>query len=338
MISKLMLKHILIFMGLSILLAGCGNTSTPTDSPVEPDVITIQLSWIHEYSAAPFHVALNEGFFENNNLDVTLLEGGFGDAGFIDPVVQVIEENISFGLSDGSRLIEAQSSGQPVVAIGAVLQRSPLALLSLGENDIQQPPDLAGQTVMVADGGARMIFDTLLDAQEIDSSSLQIEPRVTFGIDPLLTGETDVLVGWIINEGVALEEAGQSVNSILMSDYGVDTYDFVLFTTEDMVANQPDIVQRFVDSIVQGIEFIVTNPQQAIEHTLSFNEALVAEEQLLRLEATIPLMNVPGTQIGGMDPEIWQFTYDLLRQQDVVDETFDISSVYTLDFVNTDSE
>jgi ABC-type nitrate/sulfonate/bicarbonate transport system substrate-binding protein len=105
-----------------------------------------------------------------------------------------------------------------------------------------------------------------------------------------------------------------------------------------MIENNPDVVQRLMDSIVAGVEFTISNPQKAIEHTLSFNEELVEEQQLRRLEATIPLMNVPDTEIGSMSPEIWQFTYDLLAGQGIVDETFDVTEVYTQAFENSASE
>jgi NitT/TauT family transport system substrate-binding protein len=158
-------------------------------------------------------------------------------------------------------------------------------------------------------------------------------PRTSFGVDPLLNDEADALMGWIINESVLLEEAGETPNNILFSDYGIENYNFVLFTTEDMIANRPATVQNMVTGLLQGVEFVISNPEKAIEYTLEYNSELDSDAQLRRLQATIPLMNVPGITVGHMAPEIWQFMAELLQEQGIVDETFDVSAVYTLDFL-----
>jgi NitT/TauT family transport system substrate-binding protein len=168
----------------------------------------------------------------------------------------------------------------------------------------------------------------------VDNENLTVVSRTEFGVEPLLNNEADALMGWIINESVAIEEAGETPNNILFSDYGIDNYNFVIFTTEDMIANRPDTVRNLVTALLQGVEFVVSNPEKAIEHTLEFNSELDSDAQLRRLQAAIPLMNVPGVEIGSMDPEIWIFMADLLKAQGTIDDSFDISAAYTLDFLD----
>lgn len=320
------------------IIVGCTPQAAATATPTAPESVSIQLSWFHEYSLAPFHVAVREGFFSKHNLDVTLAEGGFNDTGYIEPIAEVVDGSVDFGLASSASLIQARANGQEVVAVANVLQRNPVALMTIGENPVQNPQDLVGRTIMVADGGARASLESLLLQQDIDTDSVTIIPRTEFGIDPLLNNEVDVLVAWIINEGVALEEAGHTPSFILMTDYGVDEYDFVLFTSDTMIETKPEVVRGVVDALRESLAFIVSNPEQAIEDTLSFNPELDESAQLKRLEATIPLMNVPGIPLGTMTPEVWQFSYSLLRNQGVVPEDFDVSTVYTLDFVPADSE
>lgn len=319
-----------------ISLVACSPTQVATPTPA-PTAVSIQLSWINEYSSSVFHTAVRNGHFAEQNLEATLIEAGFNDAGFIDPIQAVLNGEAEFALSNSASLIEARAAGQPVVAIASVLQRSPLAVISLPEAGITRPEDLAGHTVSVADGGARAVYETLLLTQNIDASTVNTVARTSFGIEPLINGEVDAMVAWIINEGVAVEEAGFDPQFILMSDYGVDTYDFVVFTTETMIAEHPETVRGVVTAVREGAQDVVDNPAQSIENTLTYNSELVQAEQLRRLEATIPLMNVPGHQLGGMDAEVWQFTHDFLVERGILTEPVDVSEVYTLEFLPNDA-
>ena len=332
---------VLIMLTLFMLvLAGCDSDSDDDDSnnaentSVETAEITLQTSWIHEYSSSVFHVAEQDGYFAAENLEVNLVEGGFDENGFIDPVAEVLGSENVFGLSESSTLIQARAAGQPVVAILSVLQRAPSALISLESNNISVPADLIGQTITISEGGAQRNFDSFLAIQGMTSENMTIVPRTDFGIDPLLNGDVDVLSGWIINEGVMVQEAGETPTYILLSDYGIDTYSFVLFTTEDTITNNPDAVQRLVNAMVASIQATIDDPDNAITQTLTYNPDLDFDAQLRRLEATIPLMNVPGLDIGTMQPEIWQADYELLVEQGIIEE-FEYEIVYDMTFINT---
>jgi NitT/TauT family transport system substrate-binding protein len=316
---------------LVLLVTACNPQSIPTTTPI-PVNTKIQLSWVHEYSSAPFHVAVQQGYFTAQGINAVLVEGGFNEQGYIDPIAQVVNGTVDFGMASASSILEARAQGQPVVAVANLLQRSPLGLISLDNITVQAPVDLQGKRVMVADGGARMLLDILLRQQDLDPTTLTIQSRTEFGIDPLTSGTTDVLVGWVINEGVALEEAALTPSYLLFSDYGLDLYEFVLFTTETILTEQPTTVQKVVDALRQGMQFTIENPAAAIEVTLSFAPTLDKQAQLDRLEATIPLMNVPGVGLGSMSPEVWQFTNEMLQGENLVPAGFDITTSYDLRF------
>jgi ABC-type nitrate/sulfonate/bicarbonate transport system substrate-binding protein len=115
----------------------------------------VQLSWTHEYWGAGFYLAEQDGHFAEQNLDVNLIPGGFGPNGYIEPIDEVLNGNGDFGLGSVSSLLKAREEGKPVVAVATLLQRSPFALISLSDQGIEQPQDLVGKTVTVADGGRR---------------------------------------------------------------------------------------------------------------------------------------------------------------------------------------
>jgi NitT/TauT family transport system substrate-binding protein len=322
----------LVFGLIAMLIAAC-SPSAPAATPAPLTPITIQMSWTFDYSAAYLFAAEINGHFKQEGLQVTLKPGGFGPDGRISPSVEVLKGGADFGMSSAATILRRRAEGDPIVAIGSILQRSPFALISLAENNIQHPQDLIGKTVSVSNDGGMQVYLAMLASQNINPTDVNLVERTSFGIDPLLNGEVDVLGGWIVNEGVLVKEAGKEPNFILMSDYGVDTYDSVLFTTETMIATHPEVVQHMMNAVAAGIKDVVENPQKGVEYTLQYNAELKAEEQQRRIEAAIPLMNVPGIPFASMQPEVWQVTYDIMRNQDVLKTEMDLSEAYTLDFV-----
>jgi NitT/TauT family transport system substrate-binding protein len=325
-------QAILWLAAVALALAGCsaGGQGQVHDKTK----VSVQLSWVHEYSSAAFYAAEKNGHFAQQDLDVRLEEGGFGEKGYIDPIDQVLSGSVDFGMSDASSILLARAAGKPVVAVASILQRSPLAIISLAESKLQRPQDLIGHRVAVAEGGASQIYNALLVAQGIEPAKVHTVARTTYGVEPLLKHEVDAVVAWVINEGVQVREAGQKPNFMLASDYGVDTYDFLIFTTEKMIAERPDVVERFVRAVAQGEQDVISSPDQAIGFVMSYNSKLDREAQLRRLQASLPLMNPAGHRPGMMQPEIWQTTYQMLRDQGVVKQPLDLGAAYTLKFLD----
>lgn len=322
------MKTMRVLIGLVVFVLSMTACAPQAAPAAELKKTSIQLSWTHEYSVAPLHVAMKEGFFTAQGLDVTLVEGGFGEAGYIDPRSEVESGQVDFGLSSGSSLIAAVNEGSPIVAVANVLQRSPLAIMTTNRS-IQTLQNLPGHSVMVADGGARDAFEALLVSQGIDVSSVRIVPRTTFGVEPIVNGEVDALVAWRINEGVALEEQGLNPIFFLFSDYGIENYEFVLFTRQELIDTQPDVVQAMVNALHQGNLFVISNPIDSIDHTMTYAPNLDRTQQLQRLESTIPLMVATGSNEVTMEQAVWESSLMLIRAKESIAEDFDLSKVYT---------
>jgi NitT/TauT family transport system substrate-binding protein len=316
---------------IAAMLAGCGATASPTPSL---DKVSIQLGWTYEFSTSEYYAAEKNGRFADQHLNVDLQQGGFVNGAYVDAITDVVAGKSDFGLSDAFTLSQARADGKSVIAIAAMLQHSPQAIISMPKSNIRRPQDLIGHTVAIADGGARLLFNTLLHAAGIDATKVNLVPRKTYGIDPLVKGDVDAIVGWIINEGVQVKQAGYTPNMILFSDYGVETYTSVLFTTEQTIKAKPDVVQRFVNAAIHGIEDVVSSPSQAIDYTLAYAPKLTRDDQTPRLSAMLPLLAPAGSKPGTMQDDTWKANYQEAVDQSFLSKPLDISTVYTMNFVN----
>jgi NitT/TauT family transport system substrate-binding protein len=333
-ISRMSLMIVFLF-----LLAACSQTAASAPSldgapaAVPKTKLRFQLGWIQDYSFAGFAAAERNGHFAEQGLEVTFIEGGFNEQGYIDPVSRVLAGEADLSNVSISDLLAARAAGKPVVAVGSSLQRSPNVIISRAEDNIVRPSDLRGKRVAVTDGGARAIYEALILSQGIDLADIDTIPRVDFGIDPLLKGEVDALWGWITNEGVLIQEANVEANFILPSDYGIDTYPGLIFTTETMLAEQPEVIERFLRAMIQGHQDVLDDPQQALGFVLDYNKKLVREEQERRLQAFLPLIKPPGTVIGQMRPEVWQLMYQISLDHGLLSTPVELEAAYTLEFL-----
>jgi NitT/TauT family transport system substrate-binding protein len=332
--SRHLLVTMLLLIVVAIVASACGAGAPSTSDTAPKTLVRVQLAWVHEYSSASFYAAEKNGRYAAQNLDVRLEAGGFGADGYIVPVSQVVSGTVEFGVTGAASIIQARAEGAPVVAVATLFQRSPLAILSLEKSGILRPQDLVGRRVAVTDGGSAHLLDTLLKLQQIDPATVTTVPRTSYGIDPLTKGEVDAMVAWVINEGVQLDEAGAKYNAMLLSDYGVDSYELVMFTTEKMIAEQPDMVKRFVQATMQGVKDVIDNPDQAANLVLTYDSKLNLDGQRRRIQATLPLLSPPAAQLGMMQPDIWTFTHQLMLDQKELAQPVDLSRTYTTQFLD----
>jgi ABC-type nitrate/sulfonate/bicarbonate transport system substrate-binding protein len=107
-----------------------------------------------------------------------------------------------------------------------------------------------------------------------------------------------------------------------------------LFTTEKMIAEQPDTVKRLLKATLEGMQDVVNNPDQAASQVLTYDSKLDLDGQRRRMQATLPLLSPPGVRLGMMQPDIWKLTHQIMLDQKVLKQPIDLDRVYTLKFLD----
>lgn len=323
---------IILALILSTLLVGCSSqTPSQTEETSELTQISLQINWLHSVVTSGVYVASENGHYASENLDLTIKAGGFVDGSLIDPIDEVVSGRSTFGVANGTTLLTARANDIPVVAIAATMQRNPFTLISLRENNIIQPQDLIGKRVQIT-GASMLLYNALLSSQGIDPSEIELTERTDFTIAPLITGETDVMGGFINNDAVALQLEDYEINTIFLSDYGIDTYSTVFFTTEQTIQNQPAIVHSFLQATVNGIQDVIDDPATAT--TITENYAEGSTEYInLGIMLSLPLISPAGSNPGMMTSDTWEFTHDLMIEFGALEQAIDIDNAYRLSFI-----
>lgn len=244
------------------LFAGC--------KPKEQEVkdITVILDWVPNTNHTGLYVALEEGYFGEEGLNVEIIqptEGGSADL--------IAAGQGEFGISYQEQVTYARTGKNPlpVKAIAAILQHNTSGFASPKEKNIIAPKDFEGKKY----GGwnspmEEAILKGLMARDSADFSKLEM---VSVGAIDYFTAVTEhvdftwIYYGW---DGVAAEVKNFPINFMRLQDIepNLDSYTPVIVANEDLLKDDPDLARRFLNAVTKGYEFAIESPEAAAEHLL----------------------------------------------------------------------
>lgn len=329
-----------VFAGVLVLLASCTvpvmpvTSQAPAESPpAERTRVNVQLGWIKNAEFAGLFVADQKGYYAEEGLEVNFISGGAG----IDPlsIVRANPDYIGVVSSSGT-LINAVSAGAPLVALGAFYQKHPNGFLILEGTPIDSYEEFEGHTIGVQAEG-EFYLDVLAAIHGLDKSEMEVI-RVGFDPTPLLTGQIDAYMSWIVNQPYAVEKTGQEWKFLLLADNpGVQFYAMLPFVTTSFLESNPDLIRRWMRASLRGWEYVLDHPDEAaqivVDHYLSGGD-LEAERWLL--EQANPITVSADTQehgLGWMDPQRWEEGIQTLLQYGQIEQAPAVDQIMTNRFV-----
>jgi NitT/TauT family transport system substrate-binding protein len=189
-----------------------------------------------------------------------------------------------------------------------------------------------GQKIALAPGSSTIIYQAMVERLGIDRSQITEIPVNVWDLWECWE-IAPACSNYATNGPVMLDQAGEDYALIWPSDYGISWYGDVLITTDQMIDEKPDVVERFVRATLKGWQQAVSDPELATSATLAFDPELDRDFQLAAMRASIPLVDTGTDQIGWMRAEDWQQVADILLEQNIVATLVDVEAVYTNQFV-----
>src|ERR1700761_2138851 len=114
------------------------------------DKVTLMLNWYIYGEHAPFYYGLVKGYYAAEGIDLEIQEGR--GSGFTTQAVAA--KSVTFGYVDVPTMLRAAVKGAPVIAVGVLLQKSPMSVMAFTDKNIRKPEDIKGKTVAITPGGS----------------------------------------------------------------------------------------------------------------------------------------------------------------------------------------
>jgi NitT/TauT family transport system substrate-binding protein len=329
-----MLRRVVFLLLLSgFLIAACGQNE-PTPEAVTPDTlaqIRLPMGYIPNVQYAPFYVAIEKGYF---------LEAGFEiefDYSFeTDGVALVGAGELPFALVSGEQVLLARAQEIPVVYVMAWFQDFPVAVAAKVESGIETPADLNGKQIGLPGlFGANYIgLRALLNETGVAEEDMTLDSIGFNQVEALAADQEDAVVVYVTNEPVQLRAQGYDLNVIRVADY-VQLAANGIITNETTIAENPEMVRRFVGAVLRGLEDTIEDPEEAFEISTRYVEGLSDENKAVQMEVlNLSIDFWRADTLGYSQESSWENMQAVLLDMGLLADPLDLDSAFTNDFID----
>jgi NitT/TauT family transport system substrate-binding protein len=294
--------------------ATAAPAAEPTVAPAAsgtPDKVTLQLKWVTQAQFAGYYAALEQGYYKDENLDVTIRPGGPD----IAPEQVVAGNQAEFGIDWLANLLSVREQGTPLVNIAQVYTNAGMREISWKESNINSPADLKGKKVGIWFFGNEFTLLATLNKYGIDKDKDVTLVQQPFDMTLLLNKEVDAAAAMTYNELYQVLSAGHTIDELNVIDpnkEGTAMPEDGLFVREDWIkdAKNKDIAARFLRASFKGWEYCRDNAAGCVDIMVKNDAPGGVEAQKWQMDEVNKLVwGDPinkDTKIGYMDPEVFK--------------------------------
>ena len=258
--------------------------------------VTTALGWIPNAEYAGLWVALENGYFAEEGIDLSFSPGGPNAPGVL---VRLAAGQADYAGADWMPLFETVNRENDFVVLGAAFPTSPGALMSMASNPILKPEDLVGKRILSQMPADQHTVDFVLK-----KAGLPVDYELVptgFSPEPLLAGDGDGYFAFATNQPVTVENMGlvegKDFHTVLWRDLGYDVPAGPIVAKRKFVEENRDVVVRYLRALARGWiengkDFAVGANLAATKYGADFG--LDAAQQTRQNELGQPLVTLDG--------------------------------------------
>lgn len=265
------------------------TTTEETTEVASGELTSITVSLLPITHTSPVHIAVQEGIFAEEGLDVTIEYGSTGAA----IVPSVLQGAVQIGYANINSTIQGRSQGLPLISIATAdgAAQDPAldtnVLLVAADSDIQTPADLNGKTIAV-NALSGLIYVTTRKAADnlgADSSTFNmVEIPFPEMLGALESGQVDAVS--VTEPFYTIGTAGGAREIMTVINLGGERPGFVTdtyFTTEEYLEENPEVVEAFRRAIYRANQLANDDPDLVREVVATYTpipEEILAQMRL----------------------------------------------------------
>ncbi|WP_108838121.1 ABC transporter substrate-binding protein [Tateyamaria sp. Alg231-49] len=275
------------------------------------DDVTLQLKWVTQAQFAGYYVALDKGFYEEEDLNVTIKPGGPD----IAPTQVLAGGGADVTVEWMPAALAAREKGLAMVNIAQPFKSSGMMLTCRKDAGVSSTDDFPGKTLGVWFFGNEFPFLSWMSQLGIPTDGSDGGVTVLkqgFNVDPILQGQAACVSTMTYNEYWQIIDAGLTPEELQVfkyEDQGVATLEDGLYALEENLSDPAfqDKMVRFVRASMKGWKYAEANPDEAAEIVLD-NDASGAqtEEHQKRMMGEIAKLTAGSN--GALDPADYERT------------------------------
>jgi NitT/TauT family transport system substrate-binding protein len=300
----------------------------------QPVKLTMGTNWKAQGEHGGYYQAVATGIYAKHGLDVTIRMGGPQVNNLQMLVAGVIDFNMGSDSFNGLNFVK---NNIPGVVVASVFQKDPRVLLAHPGQGNDSLAALKGKPILIA-AASRNNYWLFLRAK-YGYTDDQIRPY-TFNMAPWLVDKTAIQQGFLTSEPLKAVKAGVQPVVHLLADNGYVSYATTLETTQKLVQEKPDVVQRFVNATLEGWYSYLYGDRTQANALIQKDNPEMDNEQLAYSHAKMKEYGIVDSGdalklgIGAMTDARWREFADTMIKAGVYPADLDVSKAYTLRFIN----
>jgi NitT/TauT family transport system substrate-binding protein len=309
----------------SVILAACSPGAAPSES--EPGAegsgeltpVTLQLQWFAQGQFAGYYAALDQGFYEDAGLDVTIAEGGAD----IVPQTAVASGSADFAIAWVPKALASREQGAMITDVAQIFQRSGTLQVSFADAGIDSVADLEGKNVGSWGFGNEFELFAALTEAGLDPMSDVTLVQQAFDMSGLLSGDIDAAQAMTYNEYAQLLESvdpdtgelytAEDFSVLDWNDVGTAMLQDAIWTASDRLED-PEFqatTVAFIKASIQGWMYARDNPEGTAQIVVDAGSQLGASHQQWMVNETNRLVWPAEGGIGLIDEAAWDQTVEI---------------------------
>jgi NitT/TauT family transport system substrate-binding protein len=299
--------------------------------------VSMTLDWIYQGPNAGFVVALENGFYREAGLDVSITPGkGSGSTAQL-----VASKATQIGFADGYVVGNGVAKGMAIKTVGSIFRRNPTAMIVLADSPIQSPKDIEGKSIGITAGSAQFQqWVPFCKGAGIDASKVDVVNIDPAGVGAaLLSGKVPAVAGFAQGHVPGIEIRGnKDVRMFYFADYGVNVVSNGIIVHEDLLKSDPQLIRAFVTAGIKGFLHGRKHPDEAVAAVKKYLETVdnaITQRELELSWKNWLTPNTMGKPLGWESELDWAATVKVLKEYGGVTAPLEASALYTNDFVPT---
>ena len=264
--------------------------------------VTLYLDWLNQFQFAGYYMAKENGYYNDLDLDVNIIE--YSKDANNDITQKVIKDEAVYGIGKSSLIID-KFAGNDIILLSSIFQNSPMALISLSSSNIKTPKDLINKKIMITNDAKESVsIKSLLMAEGVNFQDLNTQNFSSNEINDLINGNIDAIACYLSNEPFVLKQKNIDFNIIHPNNYNFDFYEGILFTSQKELKNNPIRAQNFNQASIKGWEYAFNNIEKTAKIIYEkYNtqnkslESLIFEGEVLK-----KLSKIDENLLGNINP------------------------------------
>lgn len=298
---------------LSCLLAVTWSVQLLAQQVDSSEPLVLALNWKPEPQFGGFYAAQIQGYYQDNSLDVKIIEGGSGT-----PTIQMLAAGkVDYAIVSADEVVIAHARGATnIVALFATFQISPQAIMTHAERNFTSIEEiLHSDGVLLWQAG-------LPYSQYLKNEYAPIKAFTAPYLGGIGSFQNDSKVSqqcFISSEPLTAVAAGLKIKTFLVADSGYNPYTTVLATSRERWRSSPSEVEAMIAAVRSGWNHYLEKPADTNSAMQTLNKAMSAETFAQSAQVQQALIRTETTaHIGEMTLARWQTLGDQLLNLKII--------------------